>query len=159
MSVFAYNYNLSSVKYKQKEIQGIYYKNHKIFPDENDTDIFGSKYFGPTCYWNISHDSEQIELIVLSIEGGYIKGLVNNGAWFFICQPVAEPTLENPCIGVSDNGDGNRKYDLFFSQSLKLWVWNDITLADDNVGKFRYLSLSEEGAKNNKSTNLAGLRR
>ena len=38
MSVFAYNYNLSSVKYKQKEIQGIYYKNQKIFPDENDTE-------------------------------------------------------------------------------------------------------------------------
>ena len=143
------NSDIKKIYYQGRMIKAVYYRGQKIFPD-----IYGSVYFGPTCYWNIGGS---LESIVMSMEGGYIRVDVN-GAWFFVCQPVFEPTLDNPCIGVSDNGDAYRKYDLFFSQSKQCWVWNDITLDDGVENKFRYISLSEADARENKPINLAGLK-
>lgn len=154
--------DIKDIKYKGQSIKKVMYKGHQIYPAEN-IGIYGPKYFGPTCYWNKNPAGVQssLEQIEMRLEGGYIRVSVNNGGWYFICEPLQNqilPTLENPCIGINDNGSVERRYDLFFSQSKQCWVWND-TRDNDSLYKFRYISLSEADADRNKSTNLAGLQR
>lgn len=156
------NKNIKGIKYKGQPIKKVMYKGHQIYPAEN-IDIYGPKYFGPTCYWNKNPAGEQssLEQIEMRLEGGNIKVFVNNGGWYFICKPLQNqilPTLENPCIGINDNGSVERRYDLFFSQSKQCWVWND-TRDNDSLYKFRYISLSTSDAERNKSTDLARLQR
>lgn len=154
--------DIKDIKYKGQSIKKVMYKGHQIYPAEN-IDIYGPKYFGPICYWNKNPAGGQssLEQIEMRLEGGYIRVSVNNGGWYFICEPLQNqilPTLENPCIGINDNGSVERKYDLFFSQSKQCWVWNN-TRDNDSLYKFRYISLSTADAERNKSTNLAGLQR
>ena len=133
------------------------YKGHQIYSQEIKIPayIYSEKYFGPTCYWNMG----SLEPIVMSIrDDDTIHVDVNKGNWYFICKISPNPTLENPCIGIIDNGSAERKYDLFFSQSKQCWVWNNRYTPDDGA-KFRYISLSTSDAERNKSTNLAGLER
>lgn len=153
---------IKDIKYKNQSIKKVMYKGKQIYPAEN-IDIYGPKYFGHTCYWNKNPAGEQssLEQIEMRLEGGNIKVFVNNGGWYFICKPLQNqilPTLENPCIGINDNGSVERRYDLFFSQSKQCWVWND-TRDNDSLYKFRYISLSTSDAERNKSTDLAGLQR
>ena len=132
-----------------KPVKKVMLGDKQIWPSYSSVEYYNG-------FWNTDPSGERIETVNVSLEGNSIKGNVNN-SWYFLCHKNDNPTIDNPCVGYNDNGNAIRKYDLFWSKGKNCWVWLDTTLGDDNTGKYRYISKSDAEARQNKSTNRAGL--